>query len=72
METNAGTISGILSMIHFIIGEQLYLEVNKWVPNWSVSNLFSFVASELVTAPESPFVLKVTQALCSSVPAHRQ
>jgi ABC-2 type transport system permease protein len=50
-------IGGILSTMYFISGgEQLYLEVSKWLPNWSVSNLPSFVASELITAPESPFV----------------
>ncbi len=49
-------IGGILSMMNAITGEQLYLEISKWLPNWSVSNLPSFVASELITAPESPFV----------------
>ena len=50
-------IGGILSAMYFISGgEQLYLEISKWLPNWSVSNLPSFVASELITAPESPFV----------------
>ena len=43
-------------MMYFMTQEQLYLEVSKWLPNWSVSNLPSFVASELITAPESPFV----------------
>jgi len=49
-------IGGILSMMHLMTQEQLYLEISKWLPNWSVSNLPSFVASELITAPESPFV----------------
>ncbi len=49
-------IGGILSMMYFMTQEQLYLEVSKWLPNWSVSNLPSFVASELITAPQSPFV----------------
>jgi len=50
-------IGGILSTMYFISGgEQLYLEVSKWLPNWSVSNLPSFVASELITTPQSPFV----------------
>jgi len=49
-------IGGILSTMYFMTQEQLYLEVSKWLPNWSVSNLPSFVASELITAPESPFV----------------
>jgi ABC-2 type transport system permease protein len=50
-------IGGILSTMYLISGgEQLYLEVSKWLPNWSVSNLPSFVASELITAPQSPFV----------------
>lgn len=49
-------IGGILSMMYFMTQEQFYLEVSKWLPNWSVSNLPSFVASELITAPQSPFV----------------
>jgi ABC-2 type transport system permease protein len=50
-------IGGILSTMYLISGgEQLYLEVSKWLPNWSVSNLPNFVASELITAPQSPFV----------------
>jgi ABC-2 type transport system permease protein len=49
-------IGSILSTMHLITGEQLYLEISKWLPNWSVSNLPNFVASELITAPESPFV----------------
>ena len=50
-------IGGILSTMYFISGgEQLYLEISKWLPNWSVSNLPSFVASELITAPENPFI----------------
>jgi len=49
-------IGGILSMMYSMTQEQLYLEVSKWLPNWSVSNLPSFVASELITAPQSPFV----------------
>ena len=51
----SGFISGILSMMHFMSGEQIYLEISKWLPTWS-ANLPSFVASELITAPESPFV----------------
>lgn len=49
-------IGGILSGMYIMTQEQLYLEVSKWLPNWSVSNLPSFVASELITAPESPFI----------------
>lgn len=50
-------IGGILSTMYYISGrEQLYLEISKWLPNWSVSNLPSFVASKLITAPENPFV----------------
>ena len=49
-------IGGILSMMHLMTQEQLYLEISKWLPNWSVSNLPGFVASELITAPQSPFV----------------
>ena len=49
-------IGGILSTMYSMTQEQLYLEVSKWLPNWSVSNLPSFVASELIAAPENPFV----------------
>jgi len=50
-------IGGILSMMYSISGgEQLYLEISKLLPNWSVSNLPSFVASRLITAPENPFI----------------
>jgi len=49
-------IGGILSTMYFMTQQQLYLEVSKWLPNWAVSNLPSFVASELITAPQSPFV----------------
>ncbi len=50
-------IGGILSTMYLISGgEQLYLEISKWLPNWSVSNLPSFVASELMAAPENPFI----------------
>ncbi len=49
-------IGGILSTMHVFTGEQLYLEISKWLPLWSVSNLPSFVASELITATDSPFV----------------
>lgn len=49
-------IGGILSTMYFITGEQLYLGISKWLPNWSASNLPSFVASKLITAPENPFL----------------
>jgi len=49
-------IGGILSTMHFMTQEQLYLEISKWLPNWSVSNLPSFVASELIAAPDTPFL----------------
>jgi ABC-2 type transport system permease protein len=49
-------IGTYLSIMYAMTQEQLYLEISKWLPNWSVSNLPSFVASELITAPESPFV----------------
>jgi len=50
-------IGGILSTMYFMSGgEQLYLEISKWLPNWSVSNLPSFVTSELIAAPENPFI----------------
>ncbi|NIN51900.1 MAG: ABC transporter permease subunit [Nitrososphaeria archaeon] len=50
-------IGGILSTMYLISGgEQLYLEISKWLPLWSVSNLPSFVASELINAQEAFFV----------------
>ena len=50
-------IGGILSTMYILSGnEQLYLESGKWLPNGSVSNLPSFVASKLITAPENPFL----------------
>jgi len=49
-------IGGMLSQVYFLTQEKLYLEISKWLPNWSISGLPSFVASELITAPESPFV----------------
>jgi ABC-2 type transport system permease protein len=49
-------VGGILSIMYQITQQPLYLEVSKWLPNWSVSNLPNFVASELITSPDSPFV----------------
>jgi ABC-2 type transport system permease protein len=49
-------IGGMLSAVYSITGEQLYLEVSRWLPNWSTSNLPSFVTSKLITAPQSPFI----------------
>lgn len=49
-------IGGILSGMYDMTQEPLYLEVSKWLPNWSVSNLPNFVASELITAPDIFFV----------------
>ena len=49
-------IGTYLSIMYGMTQEQLYVEVSKWLPNWSVSNLPSFVVSELITAPGSPFV----------------
>jgi len=48
-------ISGVLSTMSILTREQLYLEISKWLPNWS-ANFPSFVASRLMTASESPFV----------------
>ncbi len=51
------SIGGILSTMYLISGgEQLCLEISKWLPLWSVSNLPSFVASELINAQEAFFV----------------
>jgi len=50
-------IGGILSTMYLISGhEQIYLEISKWLPNWSVSNLPSFLASDLIKVQGNPFV----------------
>ena len=48
-------ISGILSTVHGFTGESLYLEVSKWLPNWSVSNFPSFLMGELLNEPNIMF-----------------
>jgi len=48
-------ISGILYAIHSTTGESLYLEVSKWLPNWSVSNFPSFLMGELLNEPSIMF-----------------
>lgn len=53
-------VSGYLSIMYVMTQEQLYLDVSKWLPNWSASSLPSFVVSEIMTAPESPFVSLTT------------
>lgn len=40
-------ISGILTVVHTITRDQLYLDVSKWFPDWCVSNFPNFVVREL-------------------------
>lgn len=49
-------VGGYLSVMYAMTREQLYLDVSKWLPNWSVSNLPSFFLSEIMTVTGSPFV----------------
>lgn len=43
----SSVISGILTWVHMISGEELYLEASKWLPDWCVSNFPNFVIREL-------------------------
>jgi len=43
----SSVISGILTGVHMITGEELYLEASKWLPDWCVSNFPNFVIREL-------------------------
>lgn len=40
-------ISGILTTVHMITQEQIYLDASKWLPDWCVSNFPNFVIREL-------------------------
>lgn len=48
--------SGVLSVVYAFTGEQLYLDVSKWLPDWCASNFPDFVIRELVSIPSTPFV----------------
>lgn len=43
----SSVISGILTVVHTITRDQLYLDVSKWLPDWCVSNFPNFVIREL-------------------------
>lgn len=43
----SNVISGILTMVHMIAQEQIYLDASKWLPDWCVSNFPNFVTREL-------------------------
>lgn len=43
----SSVISGILTGVHMITGEELYLGASKWLPDWCVSNFPNFVIREL-------------------------
>lgn len=51
-------VSGYLGIVHGMTGEQFYQTLQHWLPSWSVANLPSFIASELLTtqAAAGPFV----------------
>ena len=49
-------IGGVLSAVHSFTGEQLYLDVSRWLPNWGASNFPSFVMGKLVDVPSNPFI----------------
>jgi len=49
-------ISGVLSAVYGFTGDQLYLEVSKWLPDWGVSNFPNFVIRELTDIPSIPFL----------------
>jgi len=48
--------SGVLSTAHAFTGEQLYLDVSKWLPDWGASNFPSFVMEKLMNVPSTPFI----------------
>jgi len=48
--------SGVLSTVHGFTGEQLYLDVSKWLPDWGASNFPSFVMEKLANVPSNPFI----------------
>ena len=49
-------IGSYLGIISGITQEQFYLNIIRWLPNWSVSNFPSFVVSKFMTIEENPFV----------------
>ncbi|MFX0203909.1 MAG: ABC transporter permease [Candidatus Hodarchaeota archaeon] len=49
-------IGGYLAVIYAMTQEEFYLTLSRWIPNWSVSNLPGFVASEFITVPTNPFL----------------
>ena len=49
-------LGSYLSVLYAMTKEQLYQDISMWLPNWSVSNFPSFLVSELITVPSSPFV----------------
>ena len=48
-------VSGVLSAVYGFTGEQLYLDVSKWLPNWGVSSFPSFVMEKLMDVPITLF-----------------
>ena len=49
-------ISSYLAIMHAMTQEQLYLNISRILPNWSVSNFPGFVASKIVTLENNPFL----------------
>jgi len=53
-------VGGYLSILYAMTREQFYLDISRWLPNWSASNFPSFVVSELMTVQNSPFISVVS------------
>lgn len=49
-------VGSYLSVLYAMTQQQLYLNISRWLPYWTTSNFPSFVISELMTTPSSPFV----------------
>lgn len=43
----SNVIRGILTAVHMITQQQIYLDASKWLPDWCVSNFPNFVTREL-------------------------
>ena len=48
-------ISGVLSAVYSFTGEQLYLNVSRWLPDWGAINFPSFVMEKLMDVPTTLF-----------------
>ncbi|MDH5390846.1 MAG: ABC transporter permease [Candidatus Bathyarchaeota archaeon] len=50
----SSVVSGILSMLYVLTGEQLYEYISKGLPTWSTTNFAQFVVSQLIGTLQSP------------------